>query len=60
MNLYILLEDTNARISLGNRWLVYDVDDGWTVYEHKPYAKKTKILIQTDREEDAITKLVNQ
>jgi len=60
MDLYHLLNDTNARITLGNRWLVYNIDEGWTVYEAKPYAKKSKIIIQTDIEEDAIGALTRE
>ena len=60
MDLYHLLNDTNARITLGNRWLVYNIDEGWTVYEAKPYAKKSKIIIQTDREDIAIDALTRE
>ena len=58
MNVYILLEDTNARITFGNRWLVFDTDEGWTVYERKYNAKRTTVILQTKCEEDAVNALI--
>ncbi len=59
IDIYDLLGNSNARISLGNRWLVYDHKDIWTVYERKPYAKKTTTIIETVNERTAIEELVD-
>jgi hypothetical protein len=38
---------TDARITVGNRWLVWDESAlTWKVYERKVYAKKTLELAQ--------------
>lgn len=40
-----LLKDTNARISLGDCWLVYDeATHMWVVYQRKYGAKKVQVL----------------
>lgn len=36
-----LINNIHARLSNGNKWLVYD-DDEWTVYEHTYKAKTIK------------------
>lgn len=53
MNVYDLLLDSNARISMGSKWLIFD-DDGWTVLQKKYGQKKTRVLIETEIESEAI------
>ena len=54
-------KDNILRLSGGSRWLVWDDDiDMFIVYERKPYQKKTRILIETESEEEAVNKLVGE
>ena len=40
-----LLEETNARISIDNKWLYWDdAFQEWVVLERRPYAKKNDTL----------------
>lgn len=50
-----LLRISGARVSMGNRWLVWCNE--WQVYERKPYQKKTRQIIITDDLNEAIRKL---
>ena len=38
MRISEFIRNSDARVSYGNRWLVWD--DGWIVYERLPYKKK--------------------
>ena len=41
-----LLIEENARVEIGDRWLVVPVNPGgieYTVYQHKSYAKRTRV-----------------
>jgi hypothetical protein len=56
----LLNDDCMLRVSCGNRWLVGGVGDTkWTVYEHKPYAKKVQIVYEGNNEEAAVDKLLD-
>ncbi len=48
------LLENNSRLEIGDKWLIA-WEDGrmFTVYQCKPYAKKTRTLIETDNEEKA-------
>ena len=52
-----LLDEPNSRIAIGDKWLIrYEGFRGrklFEVYQHKPYVKKTKTLIETEDEEEA-------
>jgi hypothetical protein len=48
------LMHNNARISYGNRWLVMDVYEKYTVYEHRYCAKKVTVLYDGNKESEAI------
>ena len=50
---------TYLRVSNINRWLVFN-DDIFIVYEHKRYAKKTTIIIETSDEDKAVEALMNE
>lgn len=53
-----LLAGENARITLGDRWLVSDADRFvYTVYERRPFAKKTRIIAQDVTEAEAVAAL---
>jgi hypothetical protein len=60
MNIIEALQDKNnrLRISDGCHWLVWDEDEGWIVYERRPYARKTTVIIKTRNETDAIAALL--
>jgi len=62
MTIVELLQNPNisVRVSVLPRWLVWDVLDGWVVYEKKPYEKKIKTIIQTRSETEAVKYLVNE
>lgn len=58
MNLEDVLKRYDCRLSVsGNRWLTW-YQDLWTVFEHKSYAKKTRVLIQTVNLQQALDVLV--
>lgn len=45
----------NARVSCGSRWLVWDSDAWcWIVYERRYGARKTRILVETRNEAEAV------
>ena len=47
-----LLIEENARIDLGDRWLVLKgLPIEYCVYERKPYQKSTRVLVVTEDEE---------
>lgn len=53
-----LLAEERCRIDNGDRWLVCNYSDAgkgieYIVYEHKPYQKKIRILIETEDEQTA-------
>lgn len=56
-----LATSLNARVSDGDKWLVVSYDSNrvftFTVYERKPYARKTTTIIETYDEEKAVTAL---
>lgn len=54
-----ILRTSNARLSLGNVWLVTE-GDMWIVYKRKPYAKHTSILIVTPDLEEAARVLLRE
>ena len=58
MTILEALQGTTARVSYGSRWLVYSMAGEFTVYEARPYAKNSKVLIFTDDEELAVQKLI--
>ena len=51
-------EDFNLRITKDNRWLYGNYMGGWIIYEFKPYAKKTIVVIETEDETIAIDNLL--
>lgn len=53
------IKENGARLTLGDRWLVWDVDS-FFVYERKKYKKQTSILIKTTDESLAIEKLIGE
>ena len=48
-----LLVEENTRISIGDKWLIChgDVIKLYTVYQRKPYQKRTRILIESTENE---------
>jgi hypothetical protein len=58
MTIQDALKESNLRIISGYRWLVRESDGLYVVYERKPYAKKTTIIICTDSEERAVAALL--
>ena len=53
--------DSQLRINNVSRWLVFDVFyNGFIVYEHKRYAKKTTIIIKTGNEDEAVAVLTEE
>jgi hypothetical protein len=56
----LLDKNNRLRISDGYRWLVGNNDgDGWIVYEHLPYARKSTIVCETTDEDVAVDALLN-
>ncbi len=48
-----------VRVHYGTRWLIFDTTKKvWTVYEHKPRARATKTLVETELQDEAVAKLV--
>lgn len=47
-------DDGLARVTCGWRWLCGDGFGNWTVYERKPHAKKTQVVIETKDEARAV------
>lgn len=61
MDIETALKTTDSRLTFGNyRWLVWDDFMKWNVYERKPYAKQTTLLISTFYIEDAVNILVKE
>lgn len=58
MRIAEFLRNSDARVSYGNRWLVWD--DGWIVYERLPYKKITTEVIATLIEEHAVAALLGK
>jgi len=52
------LRNSDARVSYGDRWIVWD--DCWIVYERLPYKKKTTEVISTLIEEHAVAALMEE
>jgi len=52
------LRNSDARVSYGNRWLVWD--GGYVVYERLPNKKKTTEVISTLIEENAVAALMEE
>lgn len=58
MTIIECLKEDYARVSIGNRWIVWDeMDKMWVVYESKYRAKKSTIICRTDCESKAIAAL---
>lgn len=53
-------QEENLRIDNGSRWLVWSDDNTWTVYERTYGAKKTKRIISTTDEAQAVAALLGQ
>lgn len=53
----VLKSFTDARLSVGHRWLVV-ADNTFEVYERLPYSKRTTTIIETDSEVEAVRALV--
>lgn len=61
MTIIECLKKENSRLTLGNRWLVWDeIYETWYVYEHKYRAKKSEIIHCCTFEEDAIRVLTKE
>ena len=43
------MKERDARLSIGSRWMIVDEFNNFTVYERKPYAKKTTVIYEGDR-----------
>ena len=53
MNIISALKKNDCiRVSYGDKWLVYDVDE-WIVYQHKYGAKKTITICRTDIQDES-------
>ena len=50
-------ESPHLRISCGNRWLYWD-GGLWVVREALPYAKKSKVIIETNIQDAAVVALL--
>ncbi len=49
----------DIRITYGNCWLVWNnIDSEWSVYEHKPYQKNSRLVISTPYEKEAVMYLL--
>ena len=62
MNLIVkALMEGNVRLEASSRWLVFDqVAEEWVVYERKPYSKRTKEIIRTNSQNEAIVVLLEE
>ncbi len=61
MDIETALKTMDTRLTFGNyRWLVWDDFMKWNVYERKPYAKTTTLIISVFSLEDAINALVRE
>ncbi len=59
MKIIEALKNENIRISNGDKWLVW-WHDKWTVC-YRPYgAKKTRVILESEHEEDAVHYLLRQ
>ena len=58
MTLEELLVTHNARVSMVNKWLVFD--GRWVVYYHPYHAKKCKTLYSGDSLSEAIRTLISE
>lgn len=59
MNIVSALMKTDARLTYNNRWLIYD-NELWCVLERKRNAKKTKIIIKTPIQDEAVEELLKE
>lgn len=50
-------KDNSLRLSNGSKWLIWDNSVGWQVMSREYNQKKTRILIETFSEEDAVEML---
>lgn len=58
MSIEKLLKTTNARISLGDKWLVWDETyKEWAVYGRKFAQRNTRVIERTEYEATAIAAL---
>ena len=54
-----LMKTDNMRVSLGNRWIVFNkTTEEWITYEHKLYAKRSLIICQSYIQDEAIEALL--
>jgi hypothetical protein len=47
----------NARVSCEDKWLVWN-DGLWIIYQRKMYEKKTKLIFETNSEDLAVARLL--
>ena len=59
MDIETVLKTMDCRVTYLHRWLLWD-DSMWCVYERKPYARTTNLLINTFSFEKAIEALVEE
>ena len=52
-------KDHNLRVSNSDKWLVY-YNDKWTVLSRKYGQRKTRILIETDKQDLAVEELLKE
>jgi hypothetical protein len=50
-------DEYNVRVSCADRWLVWH-NDQWVIYERGIYEKKTKIIFETNSEDLAVEKFI--
>jgi hypothetical protein len=53
-------EDTNARVSYGDRWLIYNDIEKFMVYGRRNNQKISRVYYEGTDEEEAIKELLNQ
>ena len=53
------LKVSNCQPATNDRWLT-GRDKGWIVYEHKPYQRGPRKLIETINEEEAVAVLLGE
>lgn len=59
MKIAEFIKKYNCRLSIEDSWLVYnDISRMWVVYNHKRYAKKSTVIIETEDEEEAVRALI--
>lgn len=57
----VLKTEMHTRLSIGNRWLVWDeVVESWMVFEKKPYKKSSEVLFCGERLQEALEILIKE